>query len=230
MKRSLLEDLNVARRAGRPVVLTTALETGVQALLAPEALGADAVGEAGRRALRLDAAETVSTELGPVFVQPFNPRLRLFLVGAVHIAQPLSLMGAIAGYEVCVIDPREAFATAARFPGVQLSLDWPDESLQAALLDARCAVVTLTHDPKLDDPALQVALQSEAFYVGALGSRRTHAARLERLVESGLSADACARIRGPVGLSIGAKSPAEIAVSVLAQMTQSLRQPGELSP
>ncbi|UCF48893.1 MAG: XdhC family protein [Myxococcales bacterium] len=149
----------------------------------------------------------------------------MVVVGAVHIAQPLSTMAALAGYEVTVIDPRESFAAADRFPGVTLNLQWPDEALQSLKLDARCAVVTLTHDPKLDDPALQMALRSDAFFIGSLGSRKTHASRLRRLAKAGFSEPDLERINGPVGLHIGARSPAEIAVSVLAQITQTLRQP-----
>jgi xanthine dehydrogenase accessory factor len=202
------------------VVLATYLETGAQ-----EVLAADAEDEAVKRALDRDIAFTIDTELGPRFFQPFNPKLRLLIVGAVHIAQPLCTMAGLAGYEVTVIDPRGAFAKAARFPGTEVSEDWPDEGLEAANLDARCAVVTLSHDPKIDDPALHVALKSSAFYVGSLGSKRTHAARLERLKAAGFDSEACARIHGPVGLSIGAQSPAEIAISVLAQMTERLRRP-----
>jgi xanthine dehydrogenase accessory factor len=128
-------------------------------------------------------------------------------------------MAALAGYEVIVVDPRRAFATSERFPGLTLRHDWPDEALDAIRLDARSAVVTLTHDPKLDDPALDRALRSQAFYIGSLGSKKTHAARLQRLSEAGFDESALARIHGPAGLAIGAKSPAEIAVSVLAQLT-----------
>lgn len=225
MKADLLNELNDARAQKRPVVLTTLLQDGTQTLLTLDGLGDDTRSQAARKALRLDAACTIETSDGPLFVQPFNPPLRLMIVGAVHIAQCLSTMAQLAGYAVKVVDPRGAFAQASRFPGIEVSTDWPDEVLQDALLDARTAVVTLTHDPKLDDPALDVALKSEAFYVGSLGSRRTHAARLDRLQALGHSAAACARIHGPVGLSIGAKSPAEIAVCILAQITQRLRQP-----
>lgn len=227
MKRDLLEALNAARAAGRPVVLATTLETGAQALLTPADLSEGPVGEAARRALRLDAAERVETEAGEVFLRPYNPPLRLALVGAVHIAQPLVRMAQLAGYAVTVIDPREAFAQAARFPDVEVCTDWPDEALEAMRLDARCAVVTLSHDPKIDDPALEVALSSEAFYVGALGSKKTHGSRLARLEAAGFDEAARARIHGPVGLSIGAKSPAEIAISILAEVTDRLRKPPE---
>jgi xanthine dehydrogenase accessory factor len=141
----------------------------------------------------------------------------------VHIAQTLAPMAALAGYSVTIIDPRRAFATDARFPDVKLIGEWPDETMATMKLDRRTAVVTLTHDPKLDDPALETALKADVFYIGALGSRKTHAARLGRLKAAGFSDAECARIRGPVGLDIGALSPAEIAVSILAQITAVLR-------
>jgi xanthine dehydrogenase accessory factor len=149
----------------------------------------------------------------------------MIVVGAVHIAQPLSAMAALAGYEVTVVDPRESFAAADRFAGVALNLQWPDEALESLGLDSRCAVVTLTHDPKLDDPALQTALRSDAFFIGSLGSRKTHASRLRRLAKAGFSESDLARVNGPVGLPIGARTPAEIAVSIVAQVTQALRKP-----
>src|SRR5690625_1514824 len=161
---------------------------------------------------------------GKHFLQVFLPPLRLAIVGAVHISQALVPMAAIAGYEVTVIDPRQAWATEARFPGVNLITEWPDYALEAFQPDARTAVVTLTHDPKLDDPALVQALRSQAFYIGALGSTRTHSRRLERLRAEGLEETALARIHGPAGLAIGARSPAEIALAVLAQMTSVLRR------
>lgn len=160
------------------------------------------------------------------FTAVFTPPLRLAIVGGAHIAQPLCRMARDAGYDVSIIDPREAFASPARFPGERLVHEWPDAALEALGLDIRTAVVLLTHDPKLDDPALLVALPSPAFYVGALGSKRTHAKRRARLVEAGLSASEIDRIDAPIGLDIGARSPAEIAIAVLAEMTERLRRPG----
>jgi len=222
VKREVFEALRAARAARRAVVLATWIEGDQQALLAagwaPAAL-ADGVA----RVLARDQAEVVDTPDGPVFLEPHNPPRRLVLVGAVHIAQPLAAMGALAGFEVTVVDPRTAFATEARFPGVPLVTRWPDEALAGLALDARSAVVTLTHDPKLDDPALVTALGSPAFYVGCLGSRKTHAARLGRLVERGIDAAGLGRLRGPVGLRIGASSPAEIAVSILGEIIAALR-------
>lgn len=158
------------------------------------------------------------------FIALFNPPLRLMIVGAAHIAQALVPMARLAGFDPVLIDPREAFASASRFPDTTLVHDWPDEALAALRLDPRCAVVTLTHDAKLDDPAIETALRSDCFYLGCLGSTRTHSKRLERLRAAGFDDAALARIHAPVGLDIGAKSPAEIAVSVLAQVIGVLRQ------
>ncbi len=171
-----------------------------------------------------DEGDLVETARGPVFVQPFNPSPRLAIIGAVHIAQSLCALARDLGHAVLVIDPRRGFLTQARFPGVEISHAWPDEALDAFALDGRSAVVTLSHDPKLDDPALQSALRSNCFYIGALGSQRTQAKRRTRLVEAGFDANAIARIHGPVGLDIGAGSPAEIALSIAAELTACLRK------
>jgi xanthine dehydrogenase accessory factor len=226
MKRETLEMVLAEIEAKRPVVLATNLETGDQRLLRP------GDGESGsecadvERALRVDTCITTDAEDGlEVFYQPFNPPLRMIVIGAVHIAQPLSVMATLAGYEVTIVDPRESFAAADRFPGVTLNLEWPDVAMGLLALDQRCAVITLTHDPKLDDPALQVALRSDAFFVGCLGSKKTHASRLRRLGNAGFSEAQLARVKGPVGLPIGSRSPAEIAISVLAQITETLRKP-----
>jgi xanthine dehydrogenase accessory factor len=219
VKRATLDALLAALRDKRPLVLATDLASGEQRLLEP---GASA---AAREALCRDACARAEEGGRSWFLQPWNPPLRMVVVGAVHVAQPLAAMATLAGYEVVVVDPRHAFATEARFPGVALCGDWPDQALAALAPDLRTAVVTLTHDPKLDEPALAVALRSPAFYVGALGSKKTHAARLERLRALGLSEGELARIHAPVGLAIGARSPAEIAVSILAEVTQRLREP-----
>lgn len=160
---------------------------------------------------------------GAQFIGLHNPPLRLAVVGAVHIAQPLTAMARLAGFDVTVIDPRQRFITPERFPDVRLSPDWPDVALSQLGLDARAGVVTLSHDPKIDDPAIRAALASEAFYIGCLGAMRTHAKRIERLTATGHSRDDLARLHAPVGLDIGAQSPAEIALSVLAQITLTLR-------
>ena len=163
-------------------------------------------------------------EDGDTFVAIHNPPLRLAIVGAVHIAQALVPMARVAGFDPVLIDPRGAFGSEARFPGETILEDWPDEALAGYGLDARTALVLLTHDPKLDDPALHIALKSDVFYIGALGSKRTHASRVERLTEARFTAADIARIHGPIGLDIGAASPSEIAVSILGEMVQVLRK------
>jgi xanthine dehydrogenase accessory factor len=219
---ALLDELRAARAGRRPVVLATWTDTGEQALF--EAGGAPAeLAEAAARALARDQAEVFASAAGPVFLEPHNPPRRLFLVGAVHIARPLAAMASQAGFAVTIVDPRSAFATPARFPDTALVARWPDQALAELGLDARSAVVTLTHDPKIDDPGLVAALASPAFYIGCLGSRKTHAGRLARLGERGYEPAALARLRGPVGLPIGASSPAEIAVSILAEIIAALR-------
>lgn len=228
MKRHLFEALRRAQQARLPLALVTDLGTGFQTLVHGDAQEGDAALEEEflpqvRDAIRRDASGIVEFYDGRFFINVVNPPLRLILIGAVHIAQALAPVAALAGYDVTVVDPRRAFATDERFPQIRLNGDWPDEALAALAPDSRTAVVALTHDPKLDDPALVAALASAAFYVGALGSRKTHAKRQERMADAGVSADAFARIKGPVGLDIGAVTPAEIAISILAEMTLALR-------
>lgn len=228
MQRAIFEALQSARAAKRAVVVVTALKDGRQSLIDGEKAEGDlplneALRAAARRALRDDKSHTIETEAGPVFVQAFSTPLRMLVVGAVHIAQALAPMAVLAGYAVTIIDPRRSFATAERFPGVTLTHEWPDEAMDKIGLDARTAVVTLTHDPKIDDPALERALRSDCFYIGCLGSTRTHKARLGRLADLGFGEKDFARIHGPVGLDIGAQSPAEIAVSIVAEVTSVLR-------
>jgi xanthine dehydrogenase accessory factor len=217
MTPQLLAALAAARAAKRPVVLATRMPDGAQKLLphpdADAALNAEA-----ERALRDDESRTVTTGEDTWFLQVHNPPLRLVVVGAVHIAQALVPLAAQLGMAVIVVDPRRSFATDERFPNVTVSVEWPDEAMDALKPDVRTAVVTLTHDPKLDDPALDRALKSPAFYIGALGSRRTHAARLKRLRELGHGEAALARIRGPVGLPIEAVTAPEIALAILAEI------------
>ena len=223
MKRETLERALALREGKRPFVLATRLADGAQEIVE---LGGDApLSAAADQALRRDRSTSVEHAGATWFLQVHNPPLRMLVVGAVHIAQPLAEMAARAGFAVTIVDPRTAFATEARFPGVELVSEWPDAALETLGLDHRSAVVTLTHDPKLDDPALQAALQSGAFYIGSLGSKKTHAARLTRLRAAGFDDAALERILGPVGLSIGAQSPAEIAVSILAQVIECLRSP-----
>ncbi|MFT6557541.1 XdhC family protein [Sneathiella sp.] len=221
---TLLQDLQQARQKKQQVVLATTLSTGKSQLLHPFDTAENSVllTEA-RTALRNDKPREVETEDGPVFLNIFNPPLRLFIVGAVHIAQKLAPMAAAAAYDVTVIDPRRSFGSDFRFPEIKLDDRWPDEALAELRPDRRSAIVTLTHDAKLDDPALESALSSDVFYIGALGSTRTNAKRQERLTKKGFTDDHLARIHGPVGLDIGAQSPAEIAISIMAEMTACLR-------
>ncbi len=210
----ILAQLAAARATPLAMALTIDLATWSRALV-PQ--GQDPAIDA-----RLKSDRSGMEEDGR-FIAVHNPPLRLIVVGAVHIAQPLLTMARECGYACTLIDPRAAFGSAARFPGQTILEDWPDEALATLAPDARTAIVTLTHDPKLDDPALRFALRAPVFYIGALGSRKTHARRLERLTADGFTMDEIQRIHAPVGLDIGARTPAEIAVSILAQITQTLR-------
>lgn len=229
MRRHVLETLNRARAEKRRAALVTRLSDGAQTLIvagdAP--LGeldlTPALAAHAEAAMDGDVSRLVDVEGGGFFLAIFNPPLRLLVVGAVHIAQALLPMARIAGYETVLIDPRSAWRDGARFPDIAVHEGWPDEVLAALRPDRRSAVVTLTHDPKLDDPALRIAAGTEAFYIGALGSKKTHGARRARLLDAGLDEAAFARIRGPVGLDIGAVTPAEIALAILADMTLQLR-------
>ncbi len=228
MRQGVAKALLAAKREGRSVVLYTPLDGGLQRLL--DAAGLALLGltdpdlaAAGSEALRTDRAQVVITAGLEVLVTPHNPPLRLIVVGAVHISEALCSMARAAGYAVTIVDPRAAFLRPERFPEVTLIDEWPQQAFATLQPDSRTAVVLLTHDPKIDDPALLVVLKTAAFYVGALGSTRTHAKRLQRLAEAGIAAGDCARIHGPAGLAIGARTPAEIAIAVLAQMTQVLR-------
>lgn len=211
----LLADLVAARAARRAVALEVRPDGWSRRLLAP---GEDAAAD-----LRFRSDRAGMEEDGR-FLAVHNPPLRLIVVGAVHIAQPLLSIARLCGYDPTLIEPRDAFGSQARFPGETILSDWPDEAMAALAPDARTAVVTLTHDPKLDDPAIRAALASPCFYLGCLGSKKTHAKRLDRLAAAGFQPDQIARIHAPVGLDIGAKTPAEIAVSILAQITAVLRQ------
>ena len=236
MKLSILRRLLVAEDRSLPVVLVTRLQDGRQALLAEPGsslfessdsetehwLPPATVVSAGHHALREDKSRIVEEDGVCYFLEARNPRKRLFVIGAVHIAQFLAPMATMAGYDVTLIDPRKAWGTAERFPGVQILHEWPESALRREAPDRRSAIVTLTHDAKLDDPALELAIQTQAFYVGALGSKRTHSRRLQRMKEKGVLAAEAARIHAPVGLDIGALSPAEIAVSILAELTLTL--------
>ena len=215
LSEAMLADLVAARAAKHPVAYAVHPETWARALYR--------AGQDGVADLRLRTDKAGFAEDGR-FIAPHNPPLRLIVVGAVHIAQPLVTIARACGYAPVLIDPRDTFGAAERFPGETVLDDWPDEALAALAPDARTAIVTLTHDPKLDDPAIRLAIRSPAFYLGCLGSKKTHAKRVERLVEAGFGAAEIARIHAPVGVDIGAKTPAEIAVSIMAQITATLRQ------
>ncbi|MEM6889454.1 MAG: XdhC/CoxI family protein [Pseudomonadota bacterium] len=212
MPEEVLRDLVAARAARAPVAYAANIQTGERRLLTN-----------GYRQ-RFDMDRSGFEEDETLFVGIHNPPLRLVVVGAVHIAQALVPMARVAGYDPVVVDPRGAFGSEARFPDIKLVSDWPDEALEEFGVDSRTAVVLLTHDPKLDDPALHIALRSRCFYIGALGSKRTQAARVARLEEAGFDAADIARIHGPIGLDLGAAGPPEIAVAILAEMTRVLRR------
>jgi len=225
---AIVEDLIRAREANEPVVIASWLESGAHRLLRDAARnGGDAEGSLealAREALLTDRAALAEIDGSTVFLRPHNPPARLIIVGAAHITQSLVPMASEAGFDVTVVDPRAAFASVERFPDVRLVRSWPAEALADLGIDHRTAIVTVTHDPKLDDPALLAALGAEPFYVGALGSRRTHAQRLERLTAEGLSAAALERIHAPIGLDIGARTTQEISVSIVAELVQALRK------
>ena len=217
MTPEILAALEQARGEKRPVVLATRLPDGEQQLL-PDPSAPPELNEAAERALRDDESGTVTLAGGNWFLHAYNPPLRLIVVGAVHIAQALVPFATQCGFAITVVDPRRSFASDERFPDVTVSTAWPDEAMDELRPDSRTAVVTLTHDPKLDDPALDRALKSPAFYIGALGSRRTHAARLQRLRELGHGENVLTRIQGPVGLNIEAVTAPEIALSIIAEI------------
>ncbi|MEM1316150.1 MAG: XdhC/CoxI family protein [Pseudomonadota bacterium] len=219
--KAMLEALAAARAARRPVAYAVNVESWARRLLD----GSEGGPQAEEAAARFTSDRSGFDAAGAWFYGVHNPPLRMIVVGAVHIAQALMPMARIAGYDAALVDPREAFGAAHRFPGERILHDWPDEALDALGLDARTAVVTLTHDPKLDDPAIRRALAAEVFYLGCLGSTKTHAKRVARLTEAGFDAERIARIHAPVGADIGAATPAEIAVAVLAQITERLRRP-----
>ena len=211
-----LADLVAARAERRAVAALVNLDTGERRLTAGPG---DPLADEIVARFRSDKSGVV----GDWFIAVHNPPLRMVVVGAVHIAQPLVIMARLAGYDPFLVDPREAFGSAARFPGETIAHDWPDDALAQIGLDHRTAVITLTHDPKLDDPAIRAALASDVFYLGCLGSTRTHAKRVARMTDAGLTKTDLARIHAPIGLDIGAKSPAEIAISIMAEVTQALR-------
>jgi xanthine dehydrogenase accessory factor len=219
VKRELLEQLLAARSNRQAVALITDLKTGAQRIVPRGQAAHDALSEKLDEAFRFDQSGSHEGQ----FINIHNPPLRLVIIGAVHIAQSVIPIAQQLGYDVTVIDPRGAFATGARFPGIALHAEWPDEVIPEIGLDPRTALIALTHDPKIDDPALHAALKSDVFYIGALGSKKTQASRAQRLKEAGFTDAQIARIHGPIGLGIGAKGAPEIAVSIMAEMTRALR-------
>jgi xanthine dehydrogenase accessory factor len=219
MRLETLAKLAAARREGRPMVRAVDPASGEERLIDPTSDGSP-LGRAAAEALARDASGRVTVESRDWFLTLYNVPQELVIVGAVHIAQALAALAMAAGYRVRVIDPRPAYAAKERFAGIRLIREWPEEALAAEPLTHRSALVALAHDPKIDDPGLMAALKSKAFYIGGLGSRRTHGKRLARLKASGFSEAELARIHGPVGLAIGAKSPSEIAIAILAEMVQ----------
>lgn len=227
MRRAILAELIDCIENRWPALTVSDLGSGEVRLVRAEEVGREGALEPElREALRTDRSRTIKTGAGEVFINVFNPPLRMVMVGAVHISQALIPLAQRAGYDVTVVDPRTAFATPERFAGVKLLAEWPDEVIPRLDLDRRTAVILLTHDPKIDDPALKLALTSDAFYIGALGSPRTHAKRVERLKADGFDDAAIARIHAPIGLDIGAVGPVEIALSILAEVTAVLRGRG----
>jgi len=219
VKRESLEQLLAARANRQPVALITDLASGAQRIVPRGDAANDPLAEKLDEAFRFDQSGSHEGQ----FINIHNPPLRLVIIGAVHIAQSVIPIAQQLGYDVTVIDPRGAFATGARFPGIQLHAEWPDEVIPRIGLDPRTALIALTHDPKIDDPSLDLALRSEAFYIGALGSKKTQSSRAQRLKDAGFSDEQLARIHGPIGLNIGAKGAPEIAVSIMAEMTRALR-------
>lgn len=225
MDLAILATLNAERAARRATVLVTDVASGAQRLVRAADIAADPLAEALDRQLRMAKSAMVDVEGTQHFLTVQAPHPRIVVTGAVHISQALAPMAKLLDLDVVIIDPRTAFATPERFPGVTLRAEWPDEALASLPLDAYTAFVALTHDPKIDDPGLEAALRSDCFYVGALGSRKTHGKRIERLMAAGFDPVATARIHAPIGLDIGAVSPAEIALAILGEIVGALRGP-----
>jgi len=219
LKREVLEQLLAARANRQAVALITDLASGEQRIVPKAQAANDPLAAKLDEAFRFDQSGSHEGQ----FINIHNPPLRLVIIGAVHIAQSVIPIAQQLGYDVTVIDPRGAFATGARFPAIALHAEWPDEVIPQIGLDPRTAMIALTHDPKIDDPALDAALKSDVFYIGALGSKKTQASRAERLKAAGFTEAQIARIHGPIGLNIGAKGAPEIAVSIMAEVTRSLR-------
>jgi xanthine dehydrogenase accessory factor len=227
LRLDLLSTLNAERAARRAVILVTDLESGIQRLVKAADSTADPLNELLQKHLRSGKSGVEEVGGKRLFLTVHVPPPKLVITGAVHISQVLAPMARLLGYDVTIVDPRTAFATVERFPEVKVIAEWPDVALPPLGIDRYTAFVALTHDPKIDDPALQHALARDCFYIGALGSKKTHARRVARLKEQGVSDAAIARIHAPIGLAIGAVSPAEIAVAIMAEITARLRLPAE---
>ena len=230
MDLSLLSALNAERAARRAAILVTDMGSGEQRLVREADVSGDPVAPLLEERFRSGKSGTVEADGRQLFLNVQVPPVKAVVVGAVHISQALAPMARALDLDVTVIDPRTAFATPERFPNVPMLAEWPDAALPRAGLDRYTALLALTHDPKIDDPALTAALKAECFYIGALGSKKTHARRVERLKEAGFGDADIARIHAPIGLDIGAVSPAEIAVSILGEMIAALRKDRRRSP
>ena len=225
MKIDILKTLNEERAARRSVIVVTNQDSGEQRLVKAPDIKSDPLKELLSKRLRMAKSGMEDTPEGKVFLTVHVPSPKLVITGAVHISQALAPMGQLLGYDVTIVDPRTAFATIERFPDVKVIAEWPDVALPAVGIDHYTAFVALTHDPKIDDPGLTEALKSDCFYIGALGSRKTHARRVERLkTERGFNDNDIGRIHSPIGLDIGAVSPSEIAVAIMGEITQALRE------
>ena len=224
MKLDLLAALNAERSARRAAVLVTDLATGAQRLVTADRIEADPLADPLGKQLRMGKSGSIEHEGQAYFLTVQAPPARLVVIGAVHVSQALAEMARMVDFDVTIVDPRTAFASAERFPNLRVIAEWPDKALADIGLDRYTALAALTHDPKIDDPALTLALGAECFYIGALGSRKTHGKRLERLLAAGFSEEQLGRIHAPIGLDIAAVSPAEIAVSVLAEIIVCLRK------
>jgi xanthine dehydrogenase accessory factor len=225
MRLDILTTLNAERAARRAVIVVTQTQNGEQRLVKGEAAGSDPLKEFLLRRLRSGKSGMEETPEGKVFLTVHVPPPRLVITGAVHISQALAPIAKILNYDVTIVDPRTAFASPERFPGMNVIAEWPDTALPLLNIDRYTAFAALTHDPKIDDPALMHALRRDCFYIGALGSKKTHGRRVERLKAQGVTDAEIARIHAPIGLAIGAVSPSEIAVAIMGQITASLRQP-----
>ncbi|HEX8810312.1 MAG TPA: XdhC family protein [Xanthobacteraceae bacterium] len=230
MKLDILTALNAERAARRAAIVVTNVDSGMQRFVKAADIGKDPLRATLAEHLRTGKSAMAETAEGRVFLTVYVPAPQLVITGAVHISQALAPIGKLLGYDVTIVDPRTAFASPERFPDVKVIAEWPDEALPQLNVDRYTAFVALTHDPKIDDPALRHALSRDCFYIGALGSRKTHARRVERLKAQGLSEAAITRIHAPIGLDIGAVSPAEIAVAIMAQITERLHEAADVEP